>query len=310
MVRRVTERDVSATYFTFKERLRDLLYEPLTIIYRNRKSRAGLFILLIYFFMATVGPRLIRLDLIGNPLEIYEPPSLEHLLGTDYAGRDILAQIVHGSTGVLTISFLAALITIAISTTVGIVSGFRGGISDSILMTITDTVMTIPGLPLMIVFSAYLRTTSPIVVGLILSITAWAALARAIRSQVLSIRENAYIESAKALGLSTFHTVFFEIMPNLMSYIVIGFIFATINALFASVGLYFLGVLPFTAVNWGVMLNMAYTLGGALYSSRTAHYLLAPIIAIMILQIGLIQFSYAVDEIFNPRLRKEYIKKL
>lgn len=310
MGRQAAAKDLRTIYFTVRERLHDMLYEPLIIIYRNRKSRVGLLILLIYLFMATIGPKLIYLDPVGNPAEIYVPPSLKHPLGTDYAGRDILAQIVHGSTAVLTISFLAALITVAISTTIGIVSGFKAGITDSILMSLTDIVMTIPGLPLMIVIAAYVRATSPIVVALILSVTAWAGLARAIRSQVLSIRENAYIESAKALGLSTFHTVFFEIMPNLMSYIVISFIFAMIGALFASVGLYFLGILPFTSVNWGVMLNMAYTLGGALFSSKTVHYLLAPMIAIMVLQIALIQFSYAVDEIFNPRLRKEYVKKL
>ena len=94
-------------------------------------------------------------------------------------------------------------------------------------------------------------------------------------------------------------------MPNLMSYIAINFIFATTGAIYSSVGLYFLGLLPYTTFNWGIMLNMAYTQAGAQYSFHTIHYLLAPIVAIIGFQVGLVLFSYAIDEMFNPRLRTE-----
>ena len=92
-------------------------------------------------------------------------------------------------------------------------------------------------------------------------------------------------------------------MPNLMSFIAINFISAAVGAIYASVGLYFLGILPISAYNWGVMLNMAYKQAGALFSMSTLHYILAPIVAIIVLQTGLILFSYSLDEIFNPRLR-------
>ncbi|HDD26495.1 MAG TPA: ABC transporter permease, partial [Acidilobales archaeon] len=187
--------------------------------------------------------------------------------------------------------------------TVGMVAGFKGGIVDAILMSITDIVMTIPGLPLLIVLATVIKASEPWVIGLMLSITAWAGLARSIRSQVLSLKEREFIEAAKVLGLPTYHIVFKEIMPNLMSYIAINFIFAATGAIYASVGLYFLGILPFTSFNWGVMLNMAYAQAGAHHTLRTMHYILAPIIAVVGFQIGLILFSYAIDEMFNPRLR-------
>ena len=123
--------------------------------------------------------------------------------------------------------------------------------------------------------------------------------------QVLSIKQREFIEAAKALGLPTWHIVFRELMPNLMSYIAINFIFATTGAIYASVGLYFLGVLPFTTFNWGIMLNMAYAQAGVHYSINAIHYILAPIIAVIGLQVGLMLFSYAIDEIFNPRLGTE-----
>jgi len=94
--------------------------------------------------------------------------------------------------------------------------------------------------------------------------------------QVLSIKQREFIEAAKALGLPTWHIVFRELMPNLMSYIAINFIFATTGAIYASVGLYFLGVLPFTTFNWGIMLNMAYAQAGVHYSINAIHYILAP----------------------------------
>jgi len=230
---------------------------------------------------------------------------LEHPLGCDYFGKDIWAQIVWGAPIVLQIAFIAGLVTTLIGITIGMVSGFKGGIIDAVLMGATDVVMTIPGLPLLIVLATVIRTSDPWVIGLMLSVTAWAGLARSIRSQVLSIKEREFIEAAKALGLPTWHIVFREIMPNLMSYIAINFIFATTGAIYASVGLYFLGVLPFTTFNWGTMLNMAYTQARAHCCRETIHYLLAPIMAVIGLQIGLILFSYAVDEMFNPRLRTE-----
>ncbi len=291
--------------------VQDWIVFPLKIIVRNKKALVGFIIILGFALMAIVGP-----EVVPQPLEPtcppYEPPtifkwppSLAHPLGCDYMGYDIWAQIVWGSRTVLEIAFIAGFITIAVGITVGMVAGFLGGRTDTVLMGITDVVMTIPGLPLLIVLASLVRTSNPAVVGLILSVTAWAGLARAIRSQVLSLKYREFVEAAKALGMSTGYIVFREIMPNLMSYIAINFIFSVIGAIYGCVGLYFLGMLPFTSYNWGIMLNMAYSQAGALYTPRAYHYLLAPIIAVVLLQAGLILFSYAIDEIFNPRLRTE-----
>ena len=284
---------------------------PGKILIRNKKALIGFIIILFYIIMATIGPYVVpypksyAFPKYIKPTIFQWPPSLEHPLGTDYFGADIWAKIVWGSRTVLQIAFIAGLITTVIGVTVGMVAGFLGGLADMILMGITDVMMTIPGLPLLIVLATLIRATDPWVIGLILSVTAWTGLARSIRSQVLSLKQREFVEAAKALGLPTWHIVFREIMPNLMSFIAVNFIFATIGAIYGSVGLYFLGVLPFTAFNWGIMLNMAYTQAGAHHSLETIHYLLAPIGAIIGLQIGLLLFSYAIDEIFNPRLRTE-----
>ncbi len=288
----------------------DWVIVPLRIIVSNKKALVGFVMLLFYLWMATLGPYMVpppgqsfECDPYQPPTILKWPPDFSHPLGCDYMGIDIWKQIVHGAPEVLTIAFIAGLITTLVGVTVGIVSGYLGGTVDSVLMAATDVVMTIPGLPLLIVLATIIRTADPLVVGLMLSVTAWAGLARSVRSQVLSIRAREFIEAAKALGLPTWHIVFREIMPNLMSYIAVNFVFATVGAIYSAVGLYFLGMLPFKSNNWGVMLNMAYQQAGAMYGLEMIHYLLAPIIAIVGFQVSLILFSYAIDEIFNPRLR-------
>ncbi len=293
-----------------KSFIEDWVVIPVKILVRNKKALAGFIITLGYIVMAVIGPHLVPYPKnytcpIYLPPTLFKwPPSLEHPLGCDYFGADIWSEIVWGAPSILQIAFTAGFITTIVGITVGMVAGFLGGKVDAGLMTVTDIVMVIPGLPLLIVLSTVIRSTNPFVIGAILSITAWAGLARSIRSQVLSLRNREFIEAAKALGLPTRHIVFREIMPNIMSYIAINFIFATTGAIYSSVGLYFLGMLPFSTVNWGIMLNWAYT-QGALSSLSTIHYLLAPIVAIVGFQTGLILFSYAIDEMFNPRLRTE-----
>ncbi len=302
---KVTPKDIIKAY------IEDWIIVPGKILVRNRKAFIGFLITLGYIIMAIIGPHIVPFPRNYTcpaylpPTLLKWPPSLEHPLGCGYFGEDIWGEIVWGAPTVLQIAFIAGFITTIVGITVGMISGFKGGVLDSILMGITDIVMTIPGLPLLIVLATVIRSTNPWVIGMMLSVTAWAGLARSIRSQVLSLKEREFIEAAKVLGLSTGHIVFREIMPNLMSYIAINFIFATTGAIYSSVGLYFLGLLPYTTFNWGIMLNMAYTQAGAQYSFHTIHYLLAPIVAIIGFQVGLVLFSYAIDEMFNPRLRTE-----
>ena len=289
--------------------IEDWIIIPGKILIRNKKGLAGLFIILIYIIIAIIGPRLIPQPrsftcMPYEPPSIFKwPPSFEHPLGCDYMGTDISAQIVWGTPIVLQIAFVAGMLTTLIGIVVGMVAGFKGGIIDSILMTITDIIMTIPGLPFLIVLSTIIAVSDPWAIGVLISIRWWTGLARSIRSQVLSIKQRDFIEAARVLGMPTHYIVFREIMPNLMSFIAINFISAAVGAIYASVGLYFLGILPISAYNWGVMLNMAYKQAGALFSMSTLHYILAPIVAIIVLQTGLILFSYSLDEIFNPRLR-------
>jgi peptide/nickel transport system permease protein len=207
--------------------------------------------------MAIFGPYVPSGLLEIHPELAFVAPSLQHLLGTDYAGRDILAQIVYGARSVLSVSFLAAIIIILLGTTIGMVSGLRGGKADNILMFATDLSLSIPSMPLLLLISSIVRNLDAVSFALVLSITSWAGLSRAVRSQVLSLKNREFIESSITLGLSTFHIVFQELLPNVAPYIAVSFLYSILGAMNASVGLFFLGLISFDLSHWGVMLNQA-----------------------------------------------------
>lgn len=226
-----------------------------------------------------------------------------HILGTDYIGRDIFTQVVHGSRDVLTIGFLAATFAILIGVTIGALSGFIGGWVDSVLMLITNLFLTIPSFPIMLILSVFIPIKSPIVMSGILALFGWAGLARAVRSQVLEIKERGFIVICKVMGLNNFYITFREVLPNMVSYIAINFITIMQSSIVASVGIMMLGFTSYTPTNWGVMLNSAIRQG--LTNPDAIYYLLSPILCLTLFQLGCIFFASGIDEALNPRLRNQ-----
>jgi peptide/nickel transport system permease protein len=138
--------------------------------------------------------------------------------------------------------------------------------------------------------------------SLLIAVLSWPVLMRAIRAQVLSLREREYVEAAISLGLGVRHIVFYEILPNMMSFVAINFIFAVIGAMYQQIGLIFLGMAAINDYTWGVMLYFGRT-RGTLFSPDSMSMLLSPVIAIVVFQVSLVLFARALEEMFDPRLR-------
>jgi peptide/nickel transport system permease protein len=264
---------------------------------------AGLVIVVGFVFMAVAGPFFYPAHLPVNAGEIYAPPSLAHPLGTDFEGTDVLALLVVGARYVLVSAAVAGAITVVLGAAVGLAAGYLRGATDSVLSRFVDFALTIPTLPLLVILAAVVRFTSPLLIGMILGVTGWAGLARAIRSQALSLRERPFIEASRGLGLSTPHVVVREMLPNIAPYVAMNLLVSIVGAIYAETGLFFLGVLPADVSNWGVMLNLAVFSAGAIGSSQAVSYLLSPLVAILLLTLGVVLVLDAVDEFFNPRLR-------
>jgi len=269
------------------------------------KRPSGLigFIGIVFFLvLAFIAPIFVPNQELADVNSIYQTPSLEHFLGTDNSGRDVLNQIVQGGREIISVALVTAFLTTLIATTLGAVSAIVGGKVDAVLVAIADIVLTIPYLIVLIVISALARPTNFLALAIVLSLLGWAGLMRQVRAQVLTLKERDYVEAARSLDLGLFHIVFREILPNMRSYIVIHFVLAMTGAIYAQVALIVLGLVPFSGKNWALMLYFANT-QGAFYFKDAFWFVFSPILAIVLLQLSLVLFVNALEDIFNPRLR-------
>lgn len=277
---------------------RDLL----RILREDRSATIGAVIIVVYCVVAVIGPAVTTVGVAPDPNQAYEGPSAHFPLGSDAFGHSILSELIVGTRPIMEVGVAAAIMTVAVGVIVGLVSGYVSGAADAVIMRIVDVFLTIPGLPLILVIAAVVRTYNPLVLAAILSIQGWAGLARAVRSMALSLRSSDFIEAARGQAVPLRHMVGRQLLPNVGPYVAIHFLLAVTGAIYAEVGLFLLGVAPLSGTNWGIMINTA-TAQGALYSSDSALALLAPMGAIVILQIGFVLFSRAMDNLFNPRMR-------
>jgi peptide/nickel transport system permease protein len=225
-----------------------------------------------------------------------------HLLGTDNEGKDVLIQMIDGGRAVIFIGFFAAAISTVIAIIFGSLAAYLGGAVDSAVVTLADVVLTIPQIVLLAVLGSFVKLDSPVVLALLVGGLSWPVLTRAVRSQVLSLKEREFVEAARLLDLGTARVVFVEILPNMASFILMNFMIGVTNAIYQLVGLYLLGLAPLTGSNWGIMLNRAW-IAGAIFNDASLGFILSPVVAIVLLLLGLVMMTRSLEEILNPRLR-------
>ena len=275
----------------------------LRFLRRDKIGAAAFAVLAFFIFLALFGPLLTSDDQVTDLTNLYSQPSREHILGTDYAGHDIFTQVVRGTRSVMVVGVLAAAMSTVFAVTLGALSALFGGPVDSGVLLLTDVVLTIPYIIFLGVLAAFVKLDSPVLLAFIIAAVSWPTLLRAVRSQVLSLKEREYIEAARVLDLGTLHILFREVLPNMTSYIVISFVIAMTSAIYGQIILYFFGLVPFSGDNWGLMIQFAFT-KGAFYFTDSLWYIMSPIVAICLLQLSLVLISRSLEEVFNPRLRE------
>jgi peptide/nickel transport system permease protein len=189
-----------------------------------------------------------------------------------------------------------------LAVTLGALSALIGGSVDSAVLLLADVVLTIPYIVFLGVLAVFVKLDSPILLAFIIAAVSWPTLLRAVRAQVLSLKEREYVEAARVLDLGTGHILFREVLPNMTSFIVINFVIAMTNAIYGQIILYFFGLVPLEGDNWGLMIQWAFT-KGAIYFQNSLWYIMSPIVAICLLQLSLVLIARSLEEIFNPRLR-------
>lgn len=269
----------------------------------NAKLIIGTSMILIVVLLGYVGPLFVDLER-GEVASVLpdQSPNAEHWLGTQVEGRDMLAWLISSIPQTLRVGFLAGALGVMLGTIIGFVAGYYGGFVDTVLRNFTDIMLIIPGLLVLVVLTALVDVLTLEQMAIVIAAFAWMGAARVIRAQVLSLRERQYVEVAKMSGEKGLYIVFFELMPNMMPFILAAFVGAVIASVGTAIALFFLGLGP-------VSLN---TLGSILYWAQSYQAVVIgywwwwgpPVAILVILFSGLFIASIGLDEWANPRLKE------
>ncbi len=266
----------------------------------NRKGMFGLAILLVFVVVAALAPLISPYDPYRRAGKPHVQPGVEHFLGTTRQGKDVFSQLIEGGRTSLTVGFVAGLAATAIGLAVGISAGYFGGKADEVLTFFVNVSLVLPALPLIIVFASFIEEASPTIIGLVLALTGWGWSARTIRTQTLAIKSREFVLAAELMGEKKWRIIALEILPNMSSFVVGGFVLATIYGILAEAGLEFIGLGSPSSVTWGTMLYWA--MRAQALQTGAWFEVWPPAIAIMITGAALVLVNFAVDEITNPQL--------
>ncbi len=269
----------------------------------NPKVTFGLGIVGFFVLVAILGPIFIRHDPTAFSSDVLQPPSASHWLGTTQTGQDVFAQVVVGTRISLLLGFVTGLLATTISVIVGLIAGYFGGLIDDVISLIINVFLVIPAMPLAIVLAAYLPFRGPLPIAIIVTFTGWAWGARVLRAQTLSMRRREFVEAARASGESALRIIFVEILPNEIAIVAAGLVGTVIYAILAQVGLEFLGLGDVTTVSWGTIFYWAQNNEALLLGAWW--WFLAPGCCVALLGAGLAFINFGIDELANPRLRRE-----
>jgi len=233
------------------------------------------------------------------------PPGEDYPLGTDAVGRDLLATLIYGTRITLSIGMIAGVVGLAIGTVLGFMSGYFGGLFDTVVKFTVDVLMTIPQFLLLVMIASSVPDPDQMTIvqmGLILSIVSWVRPTRAIRAQVLSMRERAFVMMAKLSGMSGMEIIIKELMPNLMPYLAISLAGAVNGGVVGSLGLQTLGIGNLREPSLGMTIYwMRY------YNAFLSGYwwwILEPVVVIVLIFVSFLLLSIGLDEFANPRTRR------
>lgn len=291
------------------QRMRDFVGRAL-----GRKDGVVGFAILALFSVLAIAP-----SLFVGPLETVitasglplDPPSLEHLFGTDELGRDMLNVTVHGARISMAIGLMATIITIVIGALVGILSGYVGGVLDNVLMRISDFFLVLPTIVLALILAPIIldiigpqaelfgiRATLLVIV-VVIGLTSWATTARVIRSQVLSLKERMFVDRARVIGASSSRIMRKHILPNVMNLIVAQAVLTFATAVFTETTLAFIGLGDPTAPSWGETLNSAQSTGAP--GLGAWWYIAPPAVAVVLVVLSFTLVGNALDDLLNPK---------
>lgn len=287
----------------------DLFVDGWAIFRGNLIGRIGLFLLFCFALMALGSfiPPLV--DPMYHPMTGVDPlishttgPSLKHWLGTDFIGRDIFSQLLAGARIAFMVGLSAAFMSIVLGTGIGMVAGYAGRMTDTLLMRLADMIMVMPTLLVVLILSALFGQLNIWTIVLLIALFRWPGVSRVIRAQTLTLKHRPFIEAARVSGASHLRILMRHILPNVMPLSLLYMTFRVTSAVIIEAALAFLGFGDPGTVSWGMMLQWVWKTG---HMFQAPYWLLPPGICISLLTLSFFMLGRAMDEVLDPRLRKE-----
>jgi peptide/nickel transport system permease protein len=265
--------------------------------FRNRSAVLGLIILAAILIMAVTAPILYPgnpFQTVGKPLQA---PFGEQFLGTDRLGRNVAAGVAHGARTSILIALIATGISVLMGTVMGSVAGYYGGRIDNILMRLTEFFQTIPPFVFAIVLVAILQPSIRSIV-IAIAVVTWPPVARLVRGEFISMRRREFVQACICLGMRDSAIIFREILPNVLSPILVTGSLMVATAILIESALAFLGLGDPNVMSWGFMIGSGRTF------LRTAWWLCAiPGVAILLTVLSINHVGEGLNDTLNPRLR-------
>lgn len=285
-----------------KTKKRSMAAEIWQRLLRNKMAMLGLFILVVLALAAIFADVIADYDTMvvaQNISERLQGPSAAHWFGTDEFGRDIFARIIHGSRVSLTVGLISVSVSLIIGGSLGAFAGFYGGRVDNVIMRIMDIFLAVPSILLAITIVAALGTNL-VNVMLAIGVSGIPTFARIVRAAVMGVKDQEFVESARAIGAGSVTIIFREILPNCMAPIIVQSTLSVASAILSTASLSFigLGVQP-PDPEWGAMLS-----SGRNFLRDAVHITLFPGLAIIITILALNLLGDGLRDALDPRLKQ------
>ena len=275
---------------------------------RSRYFQIGAVMLLILILMAIFQPFLSGLLLEKGvkptsfgTFETYLDPSLAHPFGTDKLGRDWLSLVFVGIRTSMLIAAISGTTSATIGIALGFIAGYKGGWIDTVLRTGTDMVLVIPSLPLLITLALYMPSINIPIMSLLLAAFSWPFTTRILRSQVLSLKERAFVDMARTSHMGDMSIIFLEILPNLLPYLGVSLAVGMSSAMLAEIGLQLIGLGPGNINTLGLMIQRSVNWGAMALGKWWIVF--APVGTLIAFFVSLNLVNIGLEDAFNPRLR-------
>ena len=272
-------------------------------------GRIGLTLLIMFALMAICSYIPPMINPMYNPMTGVDPkitsctpPSWQHWLGTDFMGRDIFSQLLAGARVAFMVGVSAAVMSVVLGTAIGMTAGYMGKFMDTFLMRMADMIMVMPTLLFVLIISSVFGQLNIWTIVLIIALFRWPGVSRMIRGQTLSLKHRPFIEAAQMAGAGHLRIIFRHIMPNVLPLAFLFMTFRVTSAIIIEASLAFLGFGDPGTVSWGMMLQWVWKTG---YMFKAPYWLLPPGICISLITLSFYMLGRAMDEVLDPRLRKE-----